>query len=299
MTDQSSNSTEEAAEVKRRSSLLKDVVVQLRRNRLAIGGIFILGVFIFMAIFANFITPYDPLSQNWAQVQSPPSFEHPLGTDEVGRDMLTRIIFGARISMTIGVVSVSIGLFFGGLIGVTAGYLGGWPDNIFMRLMDIMLAIPYVLLAIAIVAVLGPGLWNTMIAIGVVTIPRFARIARSSVLEVSTMDYVEAIKALGAGHKRILVNHILVNSLSPLIVQSTLTLASAILNAAALGFLGLGAQPPTPEWGAMLSDGRKLLMVSPWIVTFPGIAIMLSVLGFNMLGDGLRDALDPKMKRVH
>ena len=298
MTDNEITENSESGVMIKGSSLLRDVLVQLRRNRLAIGGTFILLVFIFMAIFANFITPYKPLSQNWAEVQRPPSFEHPFGTDELGRDMLTRIIFGARISMTIGIISVSIGLFFGGMIGVIAGYFGGLSDNILMRLMDIMLAIPYVLLAIAIVAVLGPGLWNTMIAIGVVTIPRFARIARSSVLEVSTMDYVEAVKAVGAGHRRILVHHILVNSLSPLIVQSTLTLASAILNAAALGFLGLGAQPPTPEWGAMLSDGRKLLMVSPWIVTFPGIAIMLSVLGFNMLGDGLRDALDPKMKKV-
>lgn len=298
MTDREISGAEERSEATKRSSLLQDVLVKLRRNRLAIGGIIILLMFTFMAIFADFITPYDPLNQDWAQVQNSPSFEHPLGTDELGRDMLTRIIFGARISMTIGAISVSIGLFFGGLIGVIAGYFGGWADNILMRAMDIMLAIPYVLLAIAIVAILGPGLWNTMIAIGVVTIPRFARIARSAVLEVSTMDYVEAIKAVGAGHRRILINHILVNSLSPLIVQSTLTLASAILNAAALGFLGLGAQPPTPEWGAMLSDGRKLLMVSPWIVTFPGIAIMLSVLGFNMLGDGLRDALDPKMKKA-
>lgn len=298
MTDREISGAEERSEATKRSSLLQDVLVKLRRNRLAIGGIIILLMFAFMAIFADFITPYDPLNQDWAQVQNSPSFQHPLGTDELGRDMLTRIIFGARISMTIGAISVSIGLFFGGLIGVIAGYFGGWADNILMRAMDIMLAIPYVLLAIAIVAILGPGLWNTMIAIGVVTIPRFARIARSAVLEVSTMDYVEAIKAVGAGHRRILINHILVNSLSPLIVQSTLTLASAILNAAALGFLGLGAQPPTPEWGAMLSDGRKLLMVSPWIVTFPGIAIMLSVLGFNMLGDGLRDALDPKMKKA-
>jgi len=278
------------------TSLFRNAFRQLKRNKLAIAGMIIIGAFIFMAAFANFITPYDPIKQDWSQVQKSPSLEHPLGTDELGRDLLTRIIFGARISMTIGVISVSIGLFFGGLIGLSAGYFGGWIDSILMRFMDIMLAIPYVLLAIAIVAILGPDLWNTMIAVGVVTIPRFARIARSSVLEIKSKDYVEAIRALGAGHRRILIHHILVNSLSPLIVQSTLTLASAILNAAALGFLGLGAQPPTPEWGAMLSDGRKVLLISPWIVTFPGIAIMLSVLGFNMLGDGLRDALDPRMK---
>ena len=280
-----------------RSSLFLDALKRLRKNRLAIVGMAIIGAFLFMAVFANFITPYDPIEQDWQSVQKPPSRTHLLGTDELGRDLLSRIIHGARISMIIGVISVSIGLFFGTTIGLVAGYFGGWSDSVLMRLMDIMLAIPYVLLAIAIVAILGPGLWNTMIAIGIVTIPQFARIVRSSVLETKATDYVEAARALGASHLRIMLRHILVNALSPLIVQSTLTIASAILNAAALGFLGLGAQPPTPEWGVMLSDGRLLLLVSPWIVTFPGIAIMLSVLGFNVFGDGLRDALDPRMRK--
>jgi peptide/nickel transport system permease protein len=281
----------------RRSSLALDALRRLRRNKLAMVGSFLIAAFLFMALFANVIAPYDPIAQDWRSVQAAPSSTHLFGTDELGRDLLSRVIHGARISMTIGVVSVSIGLLFGTTIGLVAGYFGGAWDNVLMRLMDIMLAIPYVLLAIAIVAILGPGLWNTMIAIGIVTVPQFARIVRSSVLEIKATDYVEAARAIGAGHARVMVHHILVNSLSPIIVQSTMTVASAILNAAALGFLGLGAQPPTPEWGVMLSDGRLLLLVSPWIVSFPGLAIMVSVLGFNMLGDGLRDALDPRMRR--
>jgi len=281
----------------RRSSLFLDALRRLRRNRLAVAGGFLIAAFLFMALFAGYISPYDPIKQDWQNVQKPPSSTHLLGTDELGRDLLSRIIHGARISMTIGVISVSIGLVLGTVIGLAAGYFRGISDSLLMRLMDIMLAIPYVLLAIAIVAILGPGLWNTMIAIGIVTIPQFARIVRSSVLEIKEKDYVEAARAIGAGHSRIMLRHVLINALSPLIVQSTLTIASAILNAAALGFLGLGAQPPTPEWGVMLSDGRLLLLVSPWIVTFPGVAIMLSVLGFNMLGDGLRDALDPRMRK--
>lgn len=279
------------------SSLFLDAMRRLRRNRLALGGGFLIAAFLFLAVFAPWVAPYDPIEQDWRSVQQAPSGSHWFGTDELGRDLLSRVIHGARISMTIGVISVSIGLVFGTTVGLVSGYFGGFLDSLLMRLMDIMLAIPYVLLAIAIVAILGPGLWNTMIAIGIVTIPQFARIVRSSVIEIRSTDYVEAARALGVGHARIMLRHILINALSPIIVQSTLTIASAILNAAALGFLGLGAQPPTPEWGVMLSDGRLLLLVSPWIVTFPGIAIILSVLGFNMLGDGLRDALDPRLQR--
>jgi len=287
-----------AAERKRarRSSLLLDTVRRLRKNGLAVVGVLLIGLFAVLAIFAEQIAPYDPIKQDWTSVQKAPSGEHPFGTDELGRDLLSRIIFGARVSMTIGIVSVSIGLVFGVALGLLAGYFGGIVDSLLMRVMDIMLAVPYVLLAIAIVAILGPGLWNTMIAVGIVTIPQFTRIVRSSVIEIKTSTYVQAARAVGAGHARIMVRHILTNSLSPIIVQSTLTIASAILNAAALGFLGLGAQPPRPEWGVMLSDGRLLLLVSPWIVTFPGVAIMLSVLGFNLLGDGLRDALDPRLR---
>ena len=283
-------------ERRQRSSLFLDTMRRLRKNGLALLGLFLIAAFAFMAIFAEQIAPFDPIAQDWTSIQQAPSRKHLLGTDELGRDLLSRIIFGARISMTIGVVSVSIGLLFGVAFGLLAGYFGGILDSILMRVMDIMLAVPYVLLAIAIVAILGPGLWNTMIAIGIVTIPQFTRIVRSSVIEIKTSTYVQAARAVGAGNIRIMLRHILTNSLSPIIVQSTLTVASAILNAAALGFLGLGAQPPRPEWGVMLSDGRLLLLVSPWIVSFPGVAIMLSVLGFNLLGDGLRDALDPRLR---
>jgi len=281
----------------RRSSLVLDALRRLKRNRLAMVGAALILIFLVLAVFARQIAPYDPIAQDWRSIQQAPSAAHWFGTDELGRDLLSRVIFGARISVTIGVISVSIGLLLGTTIGVLAGYFGGTIDSVLMRFMDIMLAIPYVLLAIAIVAILGPGLWNTMIAIGIVTIPQFARIVRSSVLQIKATDYVEAARAIGAGHPRIMLRHVLVNSLSPIIVQSTMTIASAILNAAALGFLGLGAQPPTAEWGVMLSDGRLLLLIAPWIVSFPGFAIMLSVLGFNMLGDGLRDALDPRLKR--
>jgi len=218
------------------------------------------------------------------------------GTDDLGRDIFSRIIYGARLSLMIGFISVGIGLFFGSILGLASGFYGGFTDNLIMRTMDLILSIPYVLLAILIVAILGPGLRNAMIAIGVVVIPQFARIIRGSVLSLKEIEYVQAARVLGAGDLRIITRHILRNSLSPLIVQTSLTFAAAILEAAALGFLGLGAQPPSPEWGAMLADGRKLLLTSPWAVVFPGIAIVTFVLGFNLLGDGLRDALDVRMK---
>lgn len=218
------------------------------------------------------------------------------GTDDVGRDVFSRVIYGSRYSLLIGCISVAIGLFLGAPLGLAAGYWGGRLDSVIMRGMDILMAIPYVLLAILIVAVLGPGLTNSMIAIGVVQIPQFARVLRGSVLSTRGLEYIQASRALGASDLRIIGSHVLRNCLSPLIVQGSLTFASAILSAAALGFLGLGAQPPAPEWGAMLADGRKLLLTSPWAVTFPGVAILFFVLGFNLLGDGLRDALDVRMK---
>jgi peptide/nickel transport system permease protein/dipeptide transport system permease protein len=219
-----------------------------------------------------------------------------LGTDDFGRDLLSRLIHGARISMLVGVVSVSISLFFGTIAGAVAGFYRGWVDVIIMRVMDILLAFPSILLAIVIVAFLGPSLENAMIAIGIVSIPRYARIVRGSVLEEYSKDYVQAARALGASDFRLIFQHILPNCLAPLIVQTTLGFASAILEAAALSFLGLGAQPPTPEWGAMLAGGRALILRAWWVVTFPGITILLAVLGFNLLGDGLRDALDPRLR---
>jgi peptide/nickel transport system permease protein/dipeptide transport system permease protein len=222
--------------------------------------------------------------------------KNPLGTDDLGRDMLARLIYGARVSLTVGLVSVGIAFFFGGLLGAVAGYYKGWLDNLIMRLMDIILAFPSILLAIVIVAYLGPGLRNAMVAIGIINIPRFARIVRASMLEESEKDYVLAARAIGTGHGRIIFNAVLPNCLAPVIVQASLGFGAAILDAAGLSFLGLGAQPPTPEWGAMIAMGRNLVLRAWWVMTFPGIAIFLAVLGFNLLGDGLRDALDPRLR---
>jgi len=261
-------------------------------------GTLIVISFLLTAILAPYLAPYDPvLDGSLADRLKAPTESHLLGTDSQGRDILSRIIYGARVSVQVGVISVGIALVIGTFMGAVAGYYGGWVDNVIMRLVDIMLAFPSVLLAIAITAVLGPELKNAMIAIGVVNIPSFARIVRSTVLSVKSMEYVEAARAIGATDTRIIYRHVLPNSMAPLIVQTTLSIGTAILDAAALSFLGLGAQPPTPEWGAMLSDGRSYLQKAPWVMFFPGMAIMLVVLGFNLLGDGLRDALDPRLKQ--
>ena len=267
---------------------------RLGRNRLAMaGGIALIG-FLVLAALAPVLAPYDPLEQALYNRLSPPSLSHPFGTDDFGRDILSRVIYGSRISLRIGVVAVVIALVIGAAIGLVAGYWGGVLDQVLMRAMDLLLAFPSILLAIGIVAVLGPGLENAMLAIGIVAVPQYARLVRASALSVREMDYVQAARALGAGDMRILFVAVLPNCLTPLIVQATLGLATAILDAAGLSFLGLGAQPPTPEWGAMLSQGRELIMRAPWVLTFPGLAIFGMVLAFNLFGDGLRDALDPK-----
>jgi peptide/nickel transport system permease protein len=241
-------------------------------------------------------TNMDQLTKSTKESKKPGNF-YLLGTDQMGRDLFSRLIFGARLTLLVGFISVSISLLLGTTLGLLSGYFGGIVDTIIMRSMDILLSFPYILLAIFIVSILGRGLTNAMIAIGIVGTPRFARVVRSQVLSVKEKEYVMASRTLGAGNSWLITKHILVNSLSPLIVQTTMSLASAILYSAALGFLGLGAQAPIPEWGVMLSDARSALLTAPWIITFPGIAIILCVLGFNLLGDGLRDSLDPRQKR--
>lgn len=271
---------------------------RLLKSKIGIAGLAIIIFLIIVAVLAPKLAPYDPLKSNILARYKAPSSEHLLGTDGMGRDILSRIIYGSRISIQVGLVSVGLALIFGVSFGLLAGYYGGKLDMLIMRFMDIMLAFPSILLAIGIVAILGPQLKNAMLAIGIINVPRFARIVRSSVLSIKESEYISAARALGAGDLRIIFKHLLPNAMAPLIVQTTLSIATAILEAAALSFLGLGAQPPSPEWGAMLSDARSSLQKAPWVATFPGLAIIFGVLGFNLLGDGLRDALDPKMKNV-
>lgn len=288
--------------MKKSHSPLVEAFLRLHKNRTAMFGLGIVGIFVFLAIFGPWLAPHDPFEQSLYTKLKAPFWEpkyaegYYLGTDDFGRDLLSRLIYGARISMLVGLVSVSISLIIGTVAGAAAGFYRGMVDIVIMRIMDILLAIPSILLAIVIVAFLGPSLQNAMIAIGVVSIPRYARIVRGSVLEEYSKDYVQAARSLGASDIRLIFVHILPNCLAPLIVQTTLGFASAILEAAALSFLGLGAQPPTPEWGAMLASGRALILRAWWVVTFPGIMILFAVLGFNLLGDGLRDALDPRLR---
>jgi peptide/nickel transport system permease protein len=270
-------------------------------NRLALFGASVMAVFILLAIFAPLIAPYDPLQQELTEKFAPPSAAHPFGQDELGRDILSRVIFGARISLTAGLAAVALATAAGTIIGVVAGYFGGRPDSVLMRLMDVLLAFPSILLAIVIVSVLGASLTNAMLAIGIVFIPQMARVVRSAVISVRERDYIEAERALGAGDAQIVFSGVLPNSMAPLIVQATLTLATAILDVAALSFLGLGARAPTPEWGAMLTDafrsGYGVFVTGQHAIVFPGIAIALCVLAVNFIGDGLRDALDPRRRR--
>jgi peptide/nickel transport system permease protein len=267
-------------------------------NRLALFGTAVMGVFILLAIFAPVVAPYDPLALNLTEKFAPPSRAHLMGQDELGRDILSRVIYGARISLTAGLAAVAIATSVGTIVGVVAGYFGRLPDSVLMRIMDVLLAFPSILLAIVIVSILGPSLTNAMLAIGIVFIPQIARVVRSAVISVRERDYIEAERALGAGNVQIIFSGVLPNSMAPLIVQSTLTLATAILDVAALSFLGLGARAPTPEWGAMLTDafrsGYGVFVEGQHAIIFPGIAIALSVLSVNFIGDGLRDALDPR-----
>ncbi|WP_409253185.1 nickel transporter permease [Bacillus sp. SCS-153A] len=274
----------------------KEAWKSFRKNKTALVGSGIVLFFIILALFAPIIAPQGINEQNLEIRLQAPSAEHWLGTDDFGRDILSRIIHGARISLTVGFFAVVGSAIAGSLLGIVAGYYGRWVDMVISRLFDILLAFPSILLAIAVVAALGPSLRNALIAIAIINIPNFGRLIRSRVLSVKQEEYVMAAKAIGMSDRRILFSHVLPNSMAPIIVQGTLAIATAILEAAALGFLGLGAQPPDPEWGKMLSDARRYMLDAPWTMIFPGLAIMLTVLGFNLMGDGLRDALDPKMK---
>lgn len=296
------------------SSLWKETLKNIRRNRSAVIGLSIIGFMIAIALLAPLIAPYDPNQSMIGQPGHsgrlpgrPPCIhllgcpaedpQHLMGLDLNARDMFSRVLYGARVSLVVGFVSVTFSIFVGSALGLVAGYAGGLLDNVIMRVMDVLLAFPSLLLAIAIVTVLGPGLQNALLAIAVVSLPAYARLARASVLSIKEAEFVTANRALGAPPLRILLVQILPNALTPLIVQGTLGIAGAVLDAAALSFLGLGAQPPTPEWGAILSEGRNRVFTEPHLVFFPGLAIMITVLGFNLLGDGLRDALDPRLNR--
>ncbi len=276
---------------------IRQVWRHLRRNRMAMIGLAILTLFIICAIFAPLLTPYDPIKLDLGNALQPPSTENLLGTDWQGRDVLTRILHGGRISLAIGFLSVSIGLLVGIPVGALSGYFGGKFDLFVQRLIDIMIAFPGILLAIVVVTILGVGVERVMIAVGIASIPIYTRLVRGSVLSVKEEGYVAAAKSLGIGDARIIVRHIMPNCLGPIIVQSTFQIATAILWAAGLGFLGLGAQPPDPEWGLMLSRGREYMRAAHYLTTYPGLAILLMVLGFNLLGDGLRDALDPRSRK--
>ena len=267
---------------------------RLIKRKGAVIGLVIIAVFILLAIFAPLLAPHDPIQQSWTTIRKPPSLQHWFGTDESGRDLFSRVIFGARASLLAGVVSILIALGLGVPLGLLAGYGGRWTDALISRITDAMLACPFLILAIALAAFLGPSLQNAMIAIGLTVAPIFVRLTRGQVLAVKVEDYVEAARAVGNPPTRIAYKHILPNILPALIVQATISVATAIIAEASLSFLGLGQQPPAPSWGSMLNTAQRFLTNAPWMAIWPGLAIFLIVLSFNMLGDGLRDALDPK-----
>ena len=286
-----------------RRRMLKEFWFYFSQNRGAVIGLVVFGLLVLTALLAPLIAPHDPTQQYRDALLAPPIWQEGgragflLGTDAVGRDMLSRLIYGAQYSLFIGIVVVSIALTGGIAIGLIAGFYGGWVDNVIMRVMDVILAFPSLLLALVLVAILGPGLTNAMIAIAIVYQPHFARLTRAAVMSEKAREYVTAAKVAGASNLRLMFKTILPNCLAPLIVQATLSFSSAVLDSAALGFLGMGAQPPASEWGTMLAEAREFILRAWWVVTFPGLAILVSVLAINLMGDGLRDALDPKLKR--
>jgi peptide/nickel transport system permease protein len=287
----------EAQAVTNRSYTL-EFIKSMFRNRLAALGALVILLLIVAALFAPWVAPYDPEEQFAADARQPPSAQYFFGTDTIGRDNFSRVIYGTRVSLLVGVTSMALAALLGVTAGLVAGYYGGWLDTILMRTMDALLAFPAVLLAIFIIAVLGPSLVNAILAVGIVYTPTFARLIRASALSIREKEYLEAARAIGMGDSAIMVRVILLNSLSPIVIQFSLGVGYAILVEAGLSFLGLGVQPPTPAWGSMLGAGRNYMTFAPWLTTFPGLAIFVTVLGFNFVGDGLREALDPKMRRI-
>ncbi|MEG0768240.1 MAG: ABC transporter permease [Clostridia bacterium] len=282
----------------KKQSQLKQIWKQFRKNKAAMVGLVIISLLLLIAIFADIIVDYDTvvIAQNSSERMQAPSGAHWFGTDNYGRDIFARVIHGARMSLTIGIVTTIISVFFGGVLGALAGFYGGKVDNIISRVMDALICIPATLMALCIIAALGTGLVNIMIAITVSQIPGFTRLIRSVIMTLRDQDYIEAARSCGTSDFRIITKHIIPNALGPIIVQGTMAMADMILTAAGLGFLGMGIAPPAPEWGTMLSEGREFIRTAPYIITFPGVAIVLTALSFNMLGDGLRDALDPRLK---
>lgn len=269
---------------------------RLKRRHTALLGLAVVVGFVLLAVFAPWIAPQDPIATSWSAIRQAPSSAHWFGTDDIGRDVLSRVVWGTRASMLAGVVSVSISLLIGGPLGLAAGFLGGWVDALISRVTDAFLACPFLILAIALAAFLGPSLTNAMVAIGVSAAPIFVRLTRGQVLAVKVEDYVEAARAIGNPPLRIALRHILPNIVAPLVVQATLAVAAAVIAEASLSFLGLGQQPPAPSWGSMLNTAKNFIDNAPWMAVWPGIAIFLLVLSFNLLGDGLRDALDPRQR---
>jgi len=280
----------------KRKSQWAEVWKRLIKNKAAIAGMIVILILLLTAIFADFIAPYGYETQFLDNTRTAPNADNWFGTDNFGRDIFSRVVYGSRISIQVGFIAVGVAMVVGGILGSISGYYSGRIDNVIMRLMDVLLAIPGILLAIAIAAALGPGLVNVMIAVGIASIPRYARIVRASVLSLRDQEFVEAAKAVGANDFRIITKYILPNCMAPIIVQGTLGVAEAILSAAGLSFIGLGIQPPIPEWGAMLSTARIYIRDAWWMAIFPGLAIMFTIFGLNLLGDGLRDALDPRLK---
>lgn len=282
----------------KKNSQVKEIWKRMKKNKTAMIGLVIICIFVLLAIFADVIVDYEEMAitQNVKERLQPPNSVHWFGTDGYGRDVFARILHGSRVSLIIGLASTSISVIFGGLFGAMAGYYGGKIDSIIMRVMDTIMCIPPILLALAIVAALGPGIRNLLIAITVAQVPGFARVIRSVILSVAGQDFIEAAKACGTTDKRIILKHILPNAMGPIIVQATMSVSGMIITAAGLSFIGMGIQPPRPEWGAMLSESREYMRYAPYLVAFPGIAIVLAALSLNLLGDGLRDALDPRLK---